>query len=53
MGTYLTTGIVQKIMINKPEIRNSKLTIEDFTQALQKEDNLEHYIYGENEEEFF
>lgn len=49
MGTYLATGIVQKMYIRKQEMEDKNLTIEDVQKALQKELNLDHYLSGDDE----
>ena len=49
MGTYLATGIVQKMYIRKREMEVKSLTIEDVQKALQKELNLEYYLPSDDE----
>ena len=49
MGTYLATGIVQEIAIDKKRIRYSDITIEKITQQLKDELDLNYYNYSEDE----
>lgn len=53
MGTYLATGIIQKIAVSKKEIeRNTHLNLEGLKAALSKELKLQHYNFSENEQYF-
>jgi len=51
MGTYLATGIVHKILIQKKEMTQAKLKINHITESLQKELDLKNYDFSENDEE--
>jgi hypothetical protein len=53
MGTYLATGIVHKMRIQKMDVRVKKVTIENILESLQKEVNMNHYVFGEDEDEMF
>ena len=53
MGTYLATGIVYKMLIQKREMGNNKFPIENIVKSLQKEVNMDHYVFGENEISIF
>jgi hypothetical protein len=48
MGTYLATGILQKICFRKGDIPE-KITIDHIAIALRKDINLDHYLYQEDE----
>jgi hypothetical protein len=49
MGTYLATGIVQEIVIDKKHVRYSDITIEKITQRLENKINLSYYDYIEDD----
>lgn len=46
MGTYLATGIVTKIELEK----TSKSNLSNIEEALRKELNLDHYVFNESED---
>lgn len=59
MGTYLATGIVYKIIILKRDMVSRKYVIKDkfpmenITESLQQEINLDHYVFREDENSIF
>ena len=59
MGTYLTTGIVQKIIIRKSDLVSKKYVSKDkfpmknIIESLQKEIDLDCYIFSEDENAIF
>lgn len=44
MGTYLATGIVQKIVIDKSRIQYPDITLDNIIQQLKKELNINTMI---------
>lgn len=50
MSTYLATGIVQEIVIDKRQIKYSDITVDKITKKLQNELNLDCYNYTEDSE---
>ena len=48
MGTYLATGIVQEIAIDKRQIKYSDISIDNIIQKLKKELNLNCYNHHED-----
>jgi hypothetical protein len=53
MGTYLATGIVQKIVIDKSRIQYPDITLDNTIQQLKKELNINYYDFSENIDEYF
>ncbi len=53
MGTYLTTGIVQDIIIEKRQIRYKDITIDIINARLKEEINLDHYDYTEDSDGYY
>lgn len=53
MGTYLATGVVQKMQIRKKDMESKKFLIENIVKSLQKELNVDHYVFGEDEDVIF
>jgi len=53
MGTYLVTGIVKDIAIPKKHMRPTTLSIDNITASLQKELNLVHYTFEEDEDGYY
>jgi len=53
MGTYLATGIVHKMCIQKRDMGTHKFTLENIVESLQKELNMDHYVFGEDEDSIF
>lgn len=53
MGTYLATGIIQTMIIRKKEIDRKTIPLENIKGSLQKELNLDHYVFGEDENAIF
>jgi hypothetical protein len=55
MGTYLATGIVYKMRIQKRDmfsrryVIKDKFPMENIVKSLQKEVNMDHYVFGEDE----
>ena len=52
MGMYLATGIVQKIVIYKKQIKYQDITVDIIIQQLKKELDLNFYYFNENIEEY-
>ena len=52
MGTYLATGIVQKIVIDKQRIKYSDITVDIIVQQLKKELILNCDDFSEGTEEY-
>jgi hypothetical protein len=52
MGTYLVTGIVQKIIIDKRDIVKNNIRIEDVSDKIKEGINLDYYTLKE-EEDFY
>ena len=50
MGTYLATGIVYKIYINKKEIESKKLSMENILKALEDELDISRYVFSEDKD---
>lgn len=50
MGTYLVTGIVQEIAVDKRQIKYSDITVDKITEKLKNELNLDCYNYTEDSE---
>ncbi len=48
MGSYLATGIVQEIAIDKRQIKYSDITVDKITEQLKNELNLDCYNYTED-----
>lgn len=48
MGTYLATGIVQEISIDKRRIKYPEITVDKITDKLKDELNLDCYDYSED-----
>jgi hypothetical protein len=53
MGTYLATGIVQEIAINKKEINYPDITVDKITDKLRDELNLGCYNFSEDAEGYY
>ncbi len=53
MGTYLVTGIVQRIAIDKTRIRYPDITIDKIKNELQGELNLDFYNFSEDIEGYY
>ena len=53
MGTYLATGIVQKMRIRKRDMGTNKFTIENIVKSLEKELGMDHYVFGEDDDSIF
>jgi len=53
MGTYLATGIVQTIVIDKSRIQYPDITLDNIIQQLKKELNINYYDFSENIDEYF
>lgn len=53
MGTYLATGIVQKMLIQKREMEKNKFSLENIVKSLQKELHMDNYVLGEDENTIF
>ena len=53
MGTYLATGIVQEITIDKRQIKYPDISIDNITRRLKEELNLACYDYSEDIEGYY
>jgi hypothetical protein len=53
MGTYLATGIVQEIFIDKRQIKYPDISIDNITRRLKEEINLACYDYSEDSEGYY
>lgn len=53
MGTYLVTGIVKDIAIPKKYMRPTTLSIDNITDSLRDELNLDHYSFKEDEDGYY
>ena len=53
MGTYLATGIVQEISIDKRQIKCPDISIDNITRRLKEELNLDCYDYSEDLEGYY
>jgi hypothetical protein len=53
MGTYLATGIVHTVYIRKRDMGTNKFTIENIMKSLEKELNMDHYVFGKDEDSIF
>lgn len=53
MGTYLVTGIVQEIAIDKRRIKYSDISIDNIIQQLKKELNLNCYNHNEDQDGYY
>lgn len=53
MGTYLATGIVQKMIISKRDMESYNIPIENIVKSLKEELTLDHYIFSEDEKTIF
>jgi hypothetical protein len=53
MGTYLATGIVQEISIDKRMIKYPDITVDKITNILQDEVNLDYYDFSEDLEGYY
>jgi hypothetical protein len=53
MGTYLATGIVQEIAIDKRQIKYPDISIDNITRRLKEELNLACYDYSEDLEGYY
>jgi len=53
MGTYLATGIVQEISIDKKRIKYPDISIDNITRRLKEELNLACYDYSEDLEGYY
>ena len=50
MGTYLVTGIVQKIIVSKKDLTAKNITIDDISNRLREEINFDYYNLNENDD---
>ena len=53
MGTYLVTGIVQKIAIDKKRIKYPDITVDKITDKLKDELNIDYYNFSEDLEGYY
>ena len=54
MGTFLVTGIVQEIIVNKKEtVANGGVLLEDLIKNLKFDINIEHYHMTEDEDRYY
>ena len=53
MGTYLATGIVQEIVINKKRIRYPDITADKIANSLKDELNLDYYSFSEDLDAYY
>ncbi len=53
MGTYLVTGVVQDITIDKRNIRFQDIKLDNIIERLKDELNLDYYNYKEDEDGYY
>ncbi|WP_342269492.1 hypothetical protein [Rickettsia endosymbiont of Orchestes rusci] len=53
MGAYLTTGVVQNIIIYKKQLVNYDITIDKIIAKLREEVNIDYYSYSEDSNGYY